>query len=87
MPMTDTVINKVEACVSSLSLSGESMMPELRKQFPDLTFLRCDPEDIDTSPYRSGEKYKLFLVNRSQVCVTLTDKPETADGFIVTKNE
>ena len=87
MPLNDTLINTVEACVSSLMCSGEPLIPELRKQFPDLTFMRCDAEDMDISPYRSGENYQLFLVNRSQVCITLTDQPEQADGFVVTKNE
>lgn len=85
MPLNDTLINTVEACISTLMCSNQPLIPELRKQFPDITFMRCDPEDMDVAPYRTGENYQLFLVNRSQVCITMTDQPEQADGFVVTK--
>jgi hypothetical protein len=85
MPLNETRIDAVEASVSILILSDEPLIPELRRHFPDITFMRCDAEDMDAAPYRSGEHYQLFLLNRSNVCITLTDQPELADGIIVTK--
>ena len=84
MALSMNQIEAVEACLANMADINASIMTELRNQFPGISFMRCDKEDMDVDPYRSGEKYQLYLVNRSQVCISLTDQPEMADGFVVT---
>lgn len=82
MPVSDTQLAALE---SALTRQPAPPLAELRSQFPGLAILQCDPEDMDQPAYRSGEHYQLYLINRSQVCISLTDQPEQADGVVVTR--
>jgi hypothetical protein len=83
MPLNDTQISSVENCISALMKSGEPLIPELRKRFPGITFVRCNAEDMDNSAYRIGKGYQLFLINCSEACIRLTCDPGLADGLVV----
>ncbi len=83
MALSETQITAIEKSIDGLRAAGNSLLAGLRNLFPDIVFVRCDAGDMDTAPYRSGEHYQLFLFDRSEICIRLTDQPETADGVIV----
>lgn len=84
MPISTRQIHAVEECVHELMRGGEPLLPGLRSRFPGLAFVRCDAEDMDDAPYRSGNGYQLFLIDCREGCIRLTCEPEVADGFVVT---
>lgn len=83
MPMNESQINSIEASIKALHAIGDPLVPGLRNLFPDITFVRCSAGDMDATPYRSNEKYQLYLMDRSETCIRLTDRLECADGVIV----
>ena len=83
MAMTEVVIGAIESAIESLHSTGEPVLAGLRSQFPEVVFVRCDAADMDAPPYRSGSHYQLYLFDRSEICIRLTDQPEAADGVIV----
>ncbi len=83
MPLSTSQISSIDSSVAALLASGEPLVPGLRSQYPQITFVRCALEDMDGSPYRTGNGYQLYLLNRSEVCISITDSPEHADGVVV----
>ncbi len=87
MPLTETQITAIEASIKALMATGNPLVPGLRNMFPGITFVRCSAQDMDSAPYRASNKFQLFLLNRSEVCIQLTDQLECADGLIVAEVE
>jgi hypothetical protein len=87
MPISESQIISIEASIKALMATGNALMPGLRGMFPDLAFVRCSARDMDALPYRTSDKYQLFLFDRSQGCIRLTDRLELADGVIVAEVE
>ena len=87
MPLSESQITAIETSVRALQALGSPLLPDLRKLFPDITFVRCSAGDMDGTPYRCGCKYQLYLLDRSEVCIRLTDRLECADGVIVAEVE
>jgi hypothetical protein len=83
MPINESQIISIEASIKALMATDKALMPGLRGLFPDLTFVRCSAREMDALPYRTSDKYQLFLFDRSQGCIRLTDRLEFADGVIV----
>ena len=83
MALSEAQITAIENSIDSLRAAGNSLLSGLRSLFPGVVFVRCDAQDMDTAPYRSGEHYQLFLFDRSEICIRLTDHLESADGVIV----
>lgn len=83
MSINETQITSIEASIKALMATGNPLMPGLRSMFPDVTFVRCSAGEVDATPYRTCNKYELFLFNSSHVCIELTDRLESADGIIV----
>ncbi len=83
MPLNETQLSAIESSVAHLLASGEPLVAELRRKFPEVAFVRCPQEDMEGSPYRSGEGFQLYLINRSAVCISVTDNPEQADGVVI----
>ena len=87
MPLNESQINAIQASIIEFQTVGESLIPGLRGKFPEIVFVRCDASDMDGKPYRSGNTYQLYLLDRSEVCIRLTDHLESADGVIVAEVE
>ncbi len=83
MAISETQLGSIETTVSTLLASGAALVPELRSRFPGFTFVRCAQGDMDAPPYRRGDGYQLYLINRKSLCINLTDSPEQADGVVV----
>ncbi|MBI1175241.1 MAG: hypothetical protein GC139_08245 [Sideroxydans sp.] len=83
MALNESQIAAIETSITALRTNGEPLAPGLRSLFPDIVFVRCDAEDMDTAPYRSGTHYQLYLLDRSELCIRLTDQLESADGVII----
>jgi len=87
MPMNESQITSIEASIKALMATGNPLMPGLRNMFPGITFVHCSAGDMDGTPYRSSNRYQLYLMNRSEVCIKLTSQLESADGVIVAEIE
>jgi hypothetical protein len=87
MPLNESQINAIEASIQELQAAGDALIPGLRGKFPDIVFVRCDASDMDGKPFRSSNKTQLYLLDRSEVCIRLTDILERADGVIVAEVE
>jgi len=87
MPMNESLLTSIEATIKALMATGNPLVPGLRNQFPDITFVRCSASDMDATPYRISNRYQHYLMNRSDVCIKLTDQLESADGVIVAEVE
>ena len=87
MPINETQIVSIEASIRTLIAAGDPLVQGLRSLFPDIVFVRCSGRDMDAPPYRSSNKYQLYLFDRSQMCIRLTDRLESADGVIVAEVE
>jgi hypothetical protein len=83
MALNEAQIAAIENSVTELLAAGNPLVSGLRSMFPDIVFVRCDAQDMDATPFRSNEHYQLYLFDRSEVCIRLTDQLETADGVIV----
>lgn len=83
MPLYESQIVCIEASIKALHSTGNPLMPGLRNMFPDITFVYCDAHDIADMPYRTSTRYQLYLMSRSKICISLTDRLEEADGVIV----
>jgi hypothetical protein len=56
----------------------------LRDVAPGVSATRCDASDIqDEAPFRSYERCNLFLLDRRDHCVRITNDPAVATGLIV----
>jgi len=87
MPLNESQINAIEASIQEFQATGEALIPGLRGKFPDIVFVRCDASDMDGKPYRTSSRVQLYLLDRSEVCIRLTDRLESADGVIVAEVE
>jgi len=87
MPMNESQIISIEASIKALMATGNPLVPGLRHMFPELTFVRCSASDMDATPFRISNKYQLYLMDRSEACIRLTDRLECADGVIVAEVE
>ena len=83
MPMNESQIISIEASIKALMATDNALMPGLRSMFPGVTFVRCSAREMDALPYHTSNKYQLFLFDRSQGRIRLTDRLELADGVIV----
>lgn len=87
MSLDESQIVLIEASIRALLATGNPLVPGLRNMFPDITFVRCSAQDMDGTPFRSNEKYQLYLIDRSEACIKLTDNLGSADGVIVAEVE
>lgn len=87
MSLDESQIVLIEASIKALLATGNPLVPGLRNMFPGVTFVRCNAQDMDAPPYRVSDKYQLYLMDRSEACIKLTDRLESADGVIVAEVE
>jgi len=87
MSLNESQINAIEASIQELQAVGEALIPGLRGKFPEIIFVRCDASDMEGKPYRSSNKVELYLLDRSEMCIRLTDQLASADGVIVAEVE
>ncbi|HEY6095521.1 MAG TPA: hypothetical protein VIU93_11275 [Gallionellaceae bacterium] len=83
MPLNETQLSAIQSSVAYLLARGEPLVAELRRKFPEVTFVRCPQEDMEGQPYLAGDGYQLYLINRSAVCIAVTDSPDQADGVVI----
>lgn len=83
MALDEPTLSSIEVVVDQLLASGTPLVPELKRRFPGLMFVRCEARDMAENPYRSHDRYRLYLLDRSDHCIRVTHTPERADGVII----
>jgi len=56
---------------------------QLRRQFPHLSWTRCDASDVTEAPFRTYPRFEVHLVDRSDHCVEITADPARATGIVL----
>lgn len=84
MPITEDQIDAIDKTVAQLQADKRPLIAGLRELFPDIVFVRCPAEDVaEGQPFRSGNRHRLYLLDRSEMCIRLTDELDTADGVVI----
>ncbi|WP_018319606.1 DUF6129 family protein [Bradyrhizobium sp. WSM2793] len=58
---------------------------ELRRRFPQLSWVRCDASDVADRPFRQFPRFDLHLIDGSDHCVQITADPTRATGIVLAK--
>ena len=85
MPISEEQIDAIEKSVVQLQADHQPLIGGLRELFPGVVFIRCDASDMEGAPFRSGRNHQLYLIERGEMCIQLTDTLATANGVVVTE--
>lgn len=83
MAMTEEQIDAIDRSVAQLQASNRPLIAGLRELFPGVVFVRCPASDMEGRPVRAGDRHRLYLLDRSETCIRLTDELDTADGVVI----
>lgn len=83
MSMTEDQIDAIDKSVAQLQAANRPLIAGLRELFPGVVFVRCPAGDMEGLPFRSGDRHRLYLLDRSEMCIRLTDELATADGVVI----
>jgi len=83
MPLTLEQVDAIDNSITRMKAENLPVLASLRQQFPDVVFVRCDASDMEGEPFRSNEHHQLYLIDRGEVCIQMTDALETANGVVV----
>jgi hypothetical protein len=82
MALSDDQLGRIEALFSGPT--ADTAVGEFRQRFPGVSVTRCDLSDMgDAPPFRRLPRFNLYLVDRSDHCVTLTCDPKRASGIVL----
>jgi hypothetical protein len=84
MISTDT-LEQVAGAASALNVLNEETLISLKKTWPDLRFTLCSDDDMPARlpAVLKRDTFKLYLVNGSEHCLSLTDDPANAIGIVL----
>ena len=83
MCISTETLNEIEVALDEFSKTTNNPIPLLRGCFPALNFVRLLDQDIDEPPFRSLERYNLYLLDAREHCVHITSNPSEATGVVV----
>lgn len=78
-----TVIDQI---LSGSALDGQ-VLADLRRQFPHLSWTRCDASDVAEAPFRTYPGFDLHLLDGADHCVQLTEDPARATGLVIAQRK
>jgi len=67
--------------------AGVQVLAELRKQFPHITWTRCDASDVTEEPFRTYSQFDVHLLDCADHCARITADPVRATGIILAKRK
>ncbi len=83
MPLNEDAMARIDAVLGPQDVDMAALAG-LRKDFPGLSFTRCDVSDLGVEkPFRQYPRFNLYLVDASEHCYRLTADPERATGVVV----
>jgi len=80
--MTVEELRAIEQFLAALDMDA-SIFAELRRRFPNLSWLRCDASDVIETPYRAFERFDVHLLNNVDHCAQITSDPALATGIVL----
>eukprot|EP01031_Cornospumella_fuschlensis_P008502 gene8502-10471_t len=78
-----TVIDRI---LSDRAVDGQ-VLADLRRQFPHLSWTRCDASDVTEAPFRTYPGFDLHLLDAADHCVQLTEDPARATGLVLAQRK
>jgi hypothetical protein len=85
--LDEPTLSSIEVVINQLMNDGQPLVPELKRRFPGLMFVRCSTRDMAETPFRCHDRYRLYLLDRRDHCIRVTDEPAFAGGVIVAQHE
>jgi hypothetical protein len=60
-----------------------SIVADLRRRFPHLSWTRCDASDVTEEPFRTYPRFEIHLLDGADHCVQITGDPTRATGIVL----
>jgi len=76
----------IEQILSGSAVDGQ-VVADLRRQFPHLSWTRCDASDVAEAPFRTYPGFDLHLLDAADHCVQLTEDPARATGIVLAQRK
>lgn len=81
--VTEAVIERVARLLDDAAVS-EARLPELKAAWPEVRFTWCSDDDVGHArPVLARAGYRLYLVDGTTHCLTLTTNYDSATGVVV----
>jgi hypothetical protein len=85
--ITQAQLNDIGGLLNQQTID-ESLVNELRKQYPDIHFTYCMDDDvIAASPLHESENFNLYLIDSRNHCLSFTQDMDIATGIVVAEIE
>ncbi|TGN75007.1 hypothetical protein EOW77_0033310 [Bradyrhizobium yuanmingense] len=65
--------------------AGTSAVADLRRRFPQLTWVLCDASDVTEEPFRRLAWFDLHLIDGSDQCILITADQARATGLALAR--
>lgn len=76
-------LQRIAASIRTQDLN-ESVVSDLRHEYPDIHFTYCMEDDIPNhEPMLESQKFNLYLVDGREHCLCLTRNYEHATGIVI----
>jgi hypothetical protein len=75
-------LSEIDRVLSGAESAGV-VVALLRRQFPHLSWTRCDASDMTEAPFRSYSRVDLHLLNSADHCAQITGDPASATGIVL----
>lgn len=81
--ITESTLNHIAALIEQRGLD-DTLVAQLRSVYPGKHFTYCMDDDVHSGkPVLEREGFRIYLVNSTEHCSTLTNALETASGFVL----
>ncbi|WP_074117077.1 MULTISPECIES: hypothetical protein [unclassified Bradyrhizobium] len=84
MALAKEQLNEIERLLATRN-TDTSALAELRRRFPQLTWVQCDASDVTEQPFRRLPRFDLHLVDGSNPCTQITADQARATGLVLAR--
>ena len=83
MGLSAEQLAEIEALLEAPDANAKAL-GAIRERFPKLSITQCSASEVDAeSPFRTYERFDLYLVDGSNHCWRLTENLDVATGLVV----
>lgn len=85
--ITEQQLEQITSFASEREIS-ESLLGQLRSEFPDIHFTYCMDDDVMAAkPVVEKSLFNLYLIDSRNHCLSFTSSPEIATGVVIAELE
>ncbi len=86
MALAADELSAIDKILSDTTVDAR-VVADLRRQFPHLSWTRCDASDVTEAPFRTYARFDLHLLDAADHCVQITEDPARATGIVVAERK